>query len=171
MSAPLSTQPPTAPHCNTQQHTATHCTTAHCNALQRAAIYTPRSRAHHPQCHHPLHRTATQQHTATHCNTLQHMHLNHERTASIAPPNPPHCNTQQHTATHCNTLQDTILYHKRAAINVTTHRTAVQHTTAHCNTLQHAAIHAPESRARRPQHAVCNPLNPASQASSPFGAC
>jgi len=64
-------------HCNTFQHTATHCT-SHEGLV---AYWMPRAST--------LCRTL--QHTATHCNTLQH-------TAT-------HCNTLQHTATHCNTLQ------------------------------------------------------------------
>jgi len=89
----------TATHCNTVQHSATHCNmwaivceihlcglSGDCNTLQHTATH----------CNTPQH-TATHcntlQHTATHCNALQH-------TAT-------HCNTLQHTATHCNTLQHT----------------------------------------------------------------
>jgi len=49
-------------HCNTLQHTATHCrtlgqhTATHCNTLQHTAT----------------HCRTLGQHTATHCNTLQH---------------------------------------------------------------------------------------------------
>jgi len=71
---------PAAPHCNTLQHTATHC-----NTLQLEARHTA------PHCN-------TLQHTATHCNALQ---LEARHTA-------PHRNTLQHTATHCNLRRDTL---------------------------------------------------------------
>jgi len=72
-------------HCNTLQHTATHCATlkkhiaTHCTTLKK-----------HTWLSGPL---VVLQHTATHYNTLQH-------TAT-------HYNALQHTATHCNTLQYT----------------------------------------------------------------
>jgi len=66
-------------HCNTLQHTATHCNTL-------------RSR-----------RRQTVQHTATHCNTLQHTATHSAHGGDRQ------CNTLQHTATHCNTLQHTPL--------------------------------------------------------------
>jgi len=69
----------TATHCNTLQHTATHCKTR-CNALQHTATHLTRT-PHVSSCATLLVCFITLQHTAIHCNTLQH------------------------TATHCNTLQ------------------------------------------------------------------
>ena len=66
----------TATHCNTLQHTATHCTT-HCSTLQHTETH----------CNTLQH---TAQHTAAHCNTLQH-------TAT-------HCDTLQHTVPRCTSL-------------------------------------------------------------------
>ena len=112
-------------HCNTLQHTATHCTTLHspedvllplgicmreallcyCEALLCSLQHTIFSRRHMllplGVCMREalLHETMTLQHSATHCNTLQQIAT--------------HCNTLQHTSTHCNTLQ---------------------HTATHCNT-------------------------------------
>jgi len=69
------------PHCNTLQHTATHCNTVrHCNTLQLTTIHCITRQYTATICHTS---------TATHCNTLQH-------TASIY-------NTS--TATHHNTPQ------------------------------------------------------------------
>ena len=97
-----------APHCNTLQHTATHCnavgcpgandtlqqcntlrhTATHCNTLQRAATH----------CN-------TLQHAATCCNMLQHAasHYNVPRHHDTAT----RCNTLQHTALHCISLHYT----------------------------------------------------------------
>ena len=81
-------------------HSAAHCNTTHCNALQllRDGINDNVGMSfraqHSPRRYDALQHTATRcntlQHTATYCNTLQH-------TAK-------HCKTLQHTATHCNTL-------------------------------------------------------------------
>ena len=132
-------------HCNTLQHTATHCNmnasclctrtwwygcATHCNTLQRTATH----------CN-------TLQHTATlttlplrtyiwrngvencntHCNTLH-------RIAT-------HCNTLQHTATHCNN-NDRALVHARLCRRSATHCIVLQHTTTHCNNNDLALAHA-----------------------------
>jgi len=69
-------------HCNSQQHTAMHCSTlrtlqhtvTHCNTLQ---------------------------HTATHCNTLQHTETHYNTLHHTAS----HCNTLQHTMKRRGWLQ------------------------------------------------------------------
>jgi len=119
-------------HCNTLQHTATHCNT-HCTTLQNAATH----------CNSLLAEWHTQ-HTATHCNTLQH--------TDTATNCNTHCNTLeclrtkmtaartsgntlQHTATHCNTLE--CLRPRRTAARTILQLNAahLHHTAPHCNTL------------------------------------
>jgi len=94
-------------HCNTLQHTATHCSTlqravTHCNTLQHTATHCSTLQRAVTHCN-------TLQHTATHCNTLQHTAV--------------HCNAQQHTATNYNIQQYTA-----------TRSNTLQHTATHCNT-------------------------------------
>jgi len=76
-------------HCNSQQHTATHCcntlqqhTTTYYISLQHIATYAVNSTG------------GTRQSESHCCNILQH---------TVAT----HCNTLHLTATHCNTLQHT----------------------------------------------------------------
>jgi len=64
-----------ATHCNTLQHTATHCNTLQHNAKQ-----------------------------AIHCNTLSLCSSQFAPTRCISTNTATHCNTLQHTATHRNTL-------------------------------------------------------------------
>jgi len=94
-------------HCNTLQHTATHCNTwpilqdtaTHCNTGKsccRCYAWTWMVSFGVLQAH-----CNTLQHTATHCNTLQH-------TAT-------HCNTLQHGHPRCNCLQHTATQEKAVA--------------------------------------------------------
>jgi len=150
-------------HCNTRQHTATHCN----NTLQCG----------HGRCHHPnlaarvytlpgcaaLRRLWHQgiqalafpnssARTTTHWNTLHHTasHCNILRYTAT------HCSTLQHTATHCNTclksIHTTWLYCSSSSLTskyigaglskfFCSHCNTVEHTTSHCITLQHTAIH------------------------------
>jgi len=105
----------TCAHCNTPQHTATHCNTltqhtaTHSRTSIESLVFT---------CAH----CNTPQHTATHCNTLQH-------TAT-------HRNTLQHTATHSRTSIESLVF-------TCAHCNTLQRTATHCNTLtQHTATHS-----------------------------
>ena len=129
------------PHCNTPQHTVTHCNTLqHCNTPQQTATH---HIALHYRAEHVTYKlvkrgfkAASLQHTATHRNTPHHT--------------TPHRTTLQHTsvrgrardiqasqarfwsrltATHCHTLQHT-----------TTHCTTPHRTTPHRTTLQHTSV-------------------------------
>jgi len=81
----------TSTHCNTLQHTVTHCN--HCNKLQQTAMSWDILWVFATATH-----CNTWQHTATHCNTLQHT-ATHRNTLQ-------HTVTHmQHAATHCNTTQ------------------------------------------------------------------
>jgi len=111
----------TTTHCDTLQHTATHCN-APAHHLQQRVVCSAFDSTYN-----------TLQHTATHCNTLQHAAA--------------HCNTLQHTPKHSKTLQHTC-YRAWCAVHVTTRDLGVammyntmQHTATHCNTLQHTATH------------------------------
>jgi len=62
-------------HCNTLQHTATHCNTPHCNTLQHTATHCSTWRhtaTRHTMLHHTARCCTTLQHVDEHCNTLQH---------------------------------------------------------------------------------------------------
>ena len=96
-------------HCNTLQHTATHC-----NNQGRILKVRHSCASNSPPDSDEVH---ILQHAATHCNTLQH-------TAT-------HCSTLQHTATHCNTLQHTAT-HCNTLQHATTHCNTLQHTATHC---------------------------------------
>jgi len=83
-------------HCNTLQHTATHCNKLQCNKLQRTATHCITLNADHVDGARSLNCSAnpdslTLQHTTTRCNTLQHAATR--------------CTTLQHSAIHCSTLQ------------------------------------------------------------------
>ena len=95
------------PHCNTLQHTATHCN-KRLSLLVRSAGPTL------------VGNKCALYHSATHCNTLQHTAAHCSRLQQTAA----HCNTLQHTAAHCSTLQHT-----------TAHCSTLQHTATYCNTL------------------------------------
>jgi len=136
--------------CNTRQHTAPHYdtlqqTATHCSILQYAAT-------HCNTMLNPLYLSHLL--ILLRCNTLQHATT--------------HCNILQHTATHCNTLQQTaihwsILQHTATLCQIfspcrvcwycsgatrcntlqhsATHWNTLQHTATHCNKLQHTAPH------------------------------
>ena len=137
-------------HCNTLQHTATHCNkiATRCNQVQQGcckllAVWvdclTKSCTIHCITLHHTATHCNTLQHAATHYNTLQH---NATRVAlfvgriddQLGNRGATHSNTLQHTATHCNTQQHTA-----------THSNTQQHTATHCsaccNTLQHMLQH------------------------------
>jgi len=81
-----------ATHCNTLQHTATHC--SHCNTFIRMHTYVGMCLTQYIVIHYN-----TLQHTATHCNA----HYNTmEPNVKCAIETATHCNTLQHTATHWN---------------------------------------------------------------------
>ena len=104
---------------NTQQHTATQCSTlqcsaTYCNTLQPTANKSPVVRdsiiyGSFSNCLNALHNTL--QHNATHCKT--------------------HCNTLQRTAYRFFSLS---LDHSLSTVGQRTHK---QYTATHCNTLQH----------------------------------
>jgi len=120
-----------ATHCNTLQHTETHCialkrwcafgfslTAAHCNTLQ-----------------HLQHRCAFGfLLTASHCNALEY-------TAT-------HCNTLQHiasfgfsrTATHCNALQNTATQVRAVGFSLSTTSRVSAFLCARCDVLQCIAV-------------------------------
>jgi len=105
-------------HCNTLQHTATHCNTTHGNTRQHTTTHKS----------HRVSRIDCDTLTATHCNTLQHIatHCNTLQVNLIARSrlraikwvkfngtlSAAQCSTVQHTATHCNTLQHTATHRK-----------------------------------------------------------
>ena len=100
-------------HCNTLQHTATHCNTL----VLTCALFQIGNTLQHTTTH-----CNTMQHTATHCNTWQHTPtLQHIAT---------HCNTLQytaeilqHTATHCTSLGT--LQHATTYVHHESHRTRI----------------------------------------------
>ena len=153
----------TATHCNTLQHTATHCNPQFrmsagtwwqrgigflmCIGLfpQKSPIISgsfaerdlqlKTSYASSPPG--TLFWFAKMIRFETHCNTLQH-------TAT-------HCNTMQHPATQCNTLQHpaspyNTLQHPATPCNTLQHPAipcnTLQHTAKHCSTQQHTATHS-----------------------------
>ena len=73
-------------HCNTLQHTATHCNTSDGRGILG-----------YPQVSLCTH-CNTLQHTATHCNTPDGRSILRYPQVTL--------HTLQHTATHCNTLHD-----------------------------------------------------------------
>ena len=146
-----------ATHCNTLQHTATHC-----NSFSHSLPFLSPSFSH-TQC---MWGTST----ASHCNTLQHTATQcNTRTQCMWGTTATPCNTLQHTATHYNTLQHTvtrahsvcgvnllcptfyhnthcntlhhILTHRDTFCLTATHCDTLQHTASHCNTLHHTASH------------------------------
>ena len=80
-------------HCDTLQHTATHCqntlqqTETKCNDWTLCVTWSYNKK---------------DVFTVIHCNTLQHCNT---ATLCVTWSYTTHCNTLQHTATHCNTLQ------------------------------------------------------------------
>ena len=125
----------TAKHCNTLQHTATHC-----NVHLTQGLFTPLQIV-----------KVSLQHTATHCNTLQHT-ATHYNTLHL------HCNALQRIATHCNTLQHTAsrCTHCNALQHTATHCNTLHKKTWHtCSTvplrLSHASCKWKEVRALHSQ--------------------
>jgi len=93
----------TATQCNTLQHIATHkdiphggTRRAHCNTLQHTATHC--NTLQHTRRIARWDSDTLLQHTATHCQTQDVPHVGTWRAD---------CNTLQHTATHCNALQHT----------------------------------------------------------------
>ena len=150
------------PHCNTLQHTATHCNIRGCCA--RATRFSPLSQLYSAT------RCNTLQHAATHCNareccaraTCSSLHgsltpslsLLHSDSCSralsvtfgfvlslagrVAPEEDGICRhldpRLQHTATRCNTLQQSSLLCRHCT---TTQCNTLQHTATRCNTPGH----------------------------------
>jgi len=111
-------------HCNTLQHTATHCTELHF-ARKKYVTATPH------MCGIAL------QHIATHYNAL---HFARKKYVTVMP----HvCGIAlQHIPTQCNALH----FARRKYFTMTTHVCGIalqrrQHIATHCNTLQHIATH------------------------------
>ena len=172
-------------HCNTLQHTATHCNRCSKQRTGRYSMLFTRVLAH-------VWRNTLQPLT-THCNTLQHTAI---YTASYSiicaiqvvskkPVGIPyyshvywhilyitHCNTLQHTATHCNMcntgntqgtgcsilLRRILMYFtKHSATNCNTlHHYAAQHTATNCDTLQHTAAHCNMCNTGNTQETGCS---------------
>jgi len=112
-------------HCNTLQHTATHC-----NPLQ--------------------HITLTLQHMATQCNTLQHTATHHTYTAAYRHYNKSFCVAVLYDTLPCSSATYLMGSHRwhawiRAQIltlqHTATYCNILQHTATHCSTLQHTATH------------------------------
>jgi len=83
-------------HCNTLQHTATHCNT---HVPLVVSILSASIQFKNSATSFMFVTSNTLQHTATHCNTLQHT-----RTVGSV-----ESNTLQHTATSCNTHEPLVV--------------------------------------------------------------
>ena len=97
-------------HCNTLQHTATHCNTSADALCQLAVAYV---------YEHMYSHCNTLQHAATHCNTSAHV-LCQLAVACVYEHIYSHCNTLQHTATRCNALQQTATHVLTSSSNILT---------------------------------------------------
>jgi len=114
-------------HCNTLQHTTSHCNTSSPDFVAAVALVSEQHTATHTIRFTAIH-CNTHPIAAAHCNTLQQPAVAQvlklqcsEQGWSFASCFVTHCNTLQHVATYCNTPQHAATYCNTLQRTITAH--------------------------------------------------